>query len=125
MAELCDGESTGAMNRAPTAALREIPPPPDDDLRQLAPADLRRVTAWVEDRIGNEIVALAGRIERELPGTLRADPTLQLAQRVCRRLRAAVEEVQKLAAGSRQGTGGAGSRRAAETRADHSGSGSS
>ena len=66
------------------------------DLSGLAPEDLRRVTRWVEDRMINAVTPLYVRLQRERPGTLRADRTLQAAVTAVRKVLAGVEELRTL-----------------------------
>ena len=64
----------------------------DDRLEVLATDDLRRVVNFIEDRFANSIAALSIRLQLEMPGTLRADPTLQAAEDAVRRVLGAIEE---------------------------------
>ena len=64
----------------------------DDRLEALAIDDLRRVVNFIEDRFANSIAALSIRLQLEMPGSLRADPTLQAAEDAVRRVLGAVEE---------------------------------
>ncbi len=72
------------------------PTRPDEDLTKLSAEDLGRVVRWVEDRLINAITPLDVRLQMELPGTIRADWTLQAAQAAVRKVMAAVEEVRAL-----------------------------
>ena len=75
----------------------------DDDLSKLNPTDLERVVRWVEDRLINAItplnvyIQLDVYLQQEMPGSLRADRTLQAAQVAVREVMAAVEEVRRIA----------------------------
>jgi hypothetical protein len=69
----------------------------DDDLSKLNPTDLERVVRWVEDRLINAITPLHVYLQQEMPGSLRADRTLQAAQVAVRKVMAAVEEVRRMA----------------------------
>jgi hypothetical protein len=68
----------------------------DDDLKQLAPADLSRVRRWVEDRFVNAVCPLAVRLRLSMPDSLRSDYTLQTALVAVERVMAAVDEVRKM-----------------------------
>jgi hypothetical protein len=68
-----------------------------DDLSKLNPTDLERVVRWVEDRMINAITPLDVYLQQEMPGSLRADRTLQAAQVAVRKVMAAVEEVRRMA----------------------------
>lgn len=70
---------------------------PCDDLRRLAPADLQIVLAWVQDRMLNAITPLDMRLQMEMPGSIAADPALQAGVHACRRVQAAIRELQAVA----------------------------
>jgi hypothetical protein len=69
----------------------------DDDLGKPSPEDLGRVRRWVEDRFINSITLLDFRLQRELPGVMAADATLQAAKLAVAKVMAAVEEVRNIA----------------------------
>jgi hypothetical protein len=72
---------------------------PDDDLRKLAPEDLRRVKCYLEDRLVNAVCALDARLQMQCPGTMRADVVYQEARRTVDRVLIIVNEVRALARG--------------------------
>lgn len=51
---------------------------------------------WVEDRFVNAITPLDIRLQREMPGVMAADATLQSARGAVQRVMAAVEEIRRM-----------------------------
>lgn len=79
-------------------------------LERLSAAELHRVRLWAEDRLLNIVSPLDLRLQMEMPGVLKIDPTLQAARLTVDRIVALVADVRKLddqawiaAAGSRTG----------------------
>jgi len=70
---------------------------PCDDLTRLSRDDLRIVLAWVQDRMLNAITPLDMRLQMEMPGSLAADPALQAGVHACRKVQAAIRELQAAA----------------------------
>jgi len=74
---------------------------PDMDITPLSAADLSRVVAWLQHRLNNGIMPLAVHIGRELPGVIRADPTLQAARHAVAVVQAVVSEAEAALAAAR------------------------
>ncbi|MBI4241487.1 MAG: hypothetical protein HY613_07195 [Candidatus Rokubacteria bacterium] len=68
----------------------------DDRLDRLSIDELRRVVRFVEDRFVNAVTPLSVRLQMEMPGSLRADPTLQAAQDAVKRVLGGVEEARNI-----------------------------
>jgi hypothetical protein len=74
---------------------------PCDDLSRLSREDLAIVLAFVQDRFINAVTGLDGRLqlERQCPGVVASDRTLQAAEHAVRKVLAAVKEVEAAAGG--------------------------
>jgi hypothetical protein len=68
----------------------------DDDLSRLAPQDLRRVHAFIEDRFVNAVTPLAMQLQMEMRAIPATGHTLEIAQEAVDRVLAVVEEVRSL-----------------------------
>jgi hypothetical protein len=79
-----------------TTMTTRVPTLDDLDLAALAPADLHRVRLWAEHELNNIVAPLHLRLQMEMPGTIRIDPTLQAAEQAVARIGALVDGIRRL-----------------------------